>query len=272
MDSAIGVIDSGIGGLTVVDEIMKQLPKEKVIYIGDTLRCPYGSKSREEVERNVWEIVDIIIDMDIKLLVVACNTATAFVFGQLKERLDIPVIGVINPGSRAAIKVTANKKIGIIGTQGTIESNAYSSTLKGIDPTLAVYPLACPLFAPMIESGKTQGADVERIVRDTLSPLTDTEIDTLVLGCTHYPLITEIIQNVVGQKVTIVSSSEETVQEIGAVLEINNLLNFTGRHNQGHEFYVTGDLDMFANATRNMFMRHLNDIKKIEIKEEAVNS
>ncbi|MHA6252096.1 glutamate racemase [Oceanobacillus sp. CAU 1775] len=252
MDRPIGVIDSGVGGLTVAYELMRQLPKEELIYLGDTKRCPYGPRTEEEVRTFTWEMVNFLLEKNIKLLVIACNTATAFTIDELKENLNIPVIGVINPGSRAAIKVTSNEHIGVIGTEGTIKSGAYPEALKNINSRLHVELLACPLFVPLVEQGNFSSEQTRQIVEETLKPLKRTNIDTLILGCTHYPLLKEVIQEVVGDEVNVISSSEETARETSTVLEIKKLLN-TKELPLHHTFYTTGGVDVFKQIAEKIF-------------------
>ena len=253
MKRPIGVIDSGVGGLTVMHELMRQLPREKLIYLGDTKRCPYGPRSKEEVRKFTWEMVDFLLEKNIKLLVIACNTATAFALDDLTEKLDIPVIGVINPGSRAAIKATKNSHIGVIGTEGTINSGAYPEALKRINPNLHITALACPLFVPLVERGIFSGHVVEKVVEQSLQPLKDNnQMDTLILGCTHYPLLRPVIQKVVGGSVTVISSSEETARETSAILEIKQMQNKTDEK-PVHEIYSTGEIGRFNQIANNIF-------------------
>lgn len=253
MQRPIGVIDSGVGGLTVLREMMRQLPREKLIYLGDTKRCPYGPRSKEEVREFTWEMVNFLIEKDIKLLVIACNTATAFTIDDLKEKLDIPVIGVIQPGARAAIKATENQHIGIIGTEGTVKSRAYPDALQLINPELSVEALACPAFVPIVEKGVFSGKEVQRVVEDSLQPLKQNKkLDTLILGCTHYPLLREVIQKVIGNKVTVISSSEETAREASTILEIKQLQNEL-EYAPVHEIYSTGDMALFNRIANKIF-------------------
>jgi|SRR5690625_884270 len=253
MDQAIGVIDSGVGGLTVAQELMRQLPKEKLIYLGDTKRCPYGPRTKEEVQKFTWEMVDFLMNKEIKTLVVACNTATAFTLPILRKKLDIPVIGVIKPGARAAIKSTQNRHIGVIGTEGTIRSHAYENALKRLHTDIHVNSLACPALVPMVEQGVFSGEHAKKVVTQSLAEMkTNNHIDTLILGCTHYPLIKETIQEVIGDHVTIVSSSEETARETSTILDVHDLL-YKGEKSPHHEFYMTGDLEMFTNISKQIF-------------------
>ncbi|WP_337019981.1 glutamate racemase [Oceanobacillus massiliensis] len=274
MDRAIGVIDSGVGGLTVAHELMRQLPKEKLIYLGDTARCPYGPRSKEEVQKYTWEMVDFLLTKDIKMLVIACNTATAFTLDDLKEKLDIPVIGVIQPGARAAINFTKNNQVGIIGTEGTVRSGAYSYALKKIKTDIHVTALACPLFVPMVEKGILSGEHAFDVISDSLLPLKKhNEMDTLILGCTHYPLLKDTIQKVIGEKVTVISSSEETARETSAILDVHHLLN-KAELPPVHEFYATGDLNIFIEISRSIFKEanfHMLTIKKANITPNQVS-
>lgn len=245
MKQAIGVIDSGIGGLTVVSELMRQLPKERLIYLGDTLRCPYGPRPAEEIKQFTWDMVHFLMKKNIKLLVIACNTATAYTLKELQETLDIPVIGVIQPGARAAINATNNNRIGIIGTDGTIRSEAYSNALHTINDQIEVNSTACPSFVPMVENGIQSGPEAYETVEKSLRLIKEgIDIDTLVLGCTHYPLIKDVIQDVLGDDIELISSSEETARETSAILELHQLLN----QEEGpveHQFYTTGVLETF---------------------------
>lgn len=250
MDQPIGVIDSGVGGLTVASELMRQLPKEQLIYLGDTLRCPYGPRPKEEVIQYTLEMVDFLMKKNIKLLVIACNTATAFTLDLLREKLTIPVIGVIQPGARAAIKTTQNMKIGVIGTEGTITSKSYPDALHSIHSDINVYDLACPRFVPMVEKGVLTGEEAFRVVEESLQPLKSEKIiDTLILGCTHYPLLKDTIQSVMGEEVTVISSGEETAREVSAILGYQALL-YEGERPPKHVFYTTGSSKVFAHIAK----------------------
>lgn len=260
MERAIGVIDSGVGGLTVAHELMRQLPKETLIYIGDTKRCPYGSRTEKEVQQFTWEMVDFLLTKKIKTLVVACNTATAFTLQELQQKLNIPVIGVIQPGARAAIKMTMNNHIGVIGTKGTVKSKAYEIALNKVKTNITVEALACPKFVPMVERGMLSGDKAEEIVKESLVPLqSKTDMDTLILGCTHYPLIKKTIQKVVGESVTIVSSSEETARETSTILDVHGLL-YRGQLKETHEFYTTGNLELFTKIANDIFNQEFTGV------------
>ena len=244
MKRPIGMLDSGVGGLTVVRELMRQLPKEKIIYIGDTLRCPYGPRPFEEVRKFTWELVRFLLTYNIKMLVIACNTATAVVLDALQRSLDIPVVGVIAPGTRAALKVTRSKRIGVIGTKGTIHSDAYQKSLKMIDNYVYVKSVACPDFVPIVERGDFHKKQTFEIVKKNLLPFQFEEIDTLILGCTHYPLLQKQIQKAMGRRVTLINSGEETGRELSTILQYSNLLNIYALEGK-HKFFTTGDAAMF---------------------------
>lgn len=270
MNRPIGVIDSGVGGLTVVHELMRQLPNEELIYVGDTLRCPYGPRPSEEVKQFTFELVQFLLTKNVKMIVIACNTATAFALEDLKKELSIPIIGVIQPGARAAIKNTENNKIGIIGTEGTVSSGAYPQALKQINRNLDVTSLACPHFVPMVEKGITSGKEAYQVVEQSLKPLKQSSnIDTLVLGCTHYPLLEDVIQDVMGD-VKIISSGEETARETSVILELENLLCITPRTPK-HTFYTTGDLEVFQQISYSIFNKTIDDLKNLTIEKVSLS-
>lgn len=248
MNHGIGVIDSGVGGLTVVREIMRQLPQEKIYYFGDTARCPYGPRPFEQVRTFTLQMIDYLMRHHIKALVIACNTATAVVLEELSQVASIPVIGVIDPGARTAIKETISGKIGVIGTIGTIQSGAYEKALTRINPNVQVYSHACPDFVPLVESGITDRDQAYEIVKNSLEPLKDKPIDSLILGCTHYPLLSDLIAEVMGKEVALISSAEETARELSVVLDYRGLL--ADRKNNGkpdHQFFVSGRSTVMEN-------------------------
>lgn len=270
MERSIGVIDSGVGGLTVVNEIMRQLPNERIIYLGDTKRCPYGSRDESEIKLFTYSMVKEIMTYDLKILVIACNTATAYTLKTLRQELDIPVVGVIRPGSRAAISVTETKKIGVIGTEATIKSRAYEYSLKEINKELEVQRLACPTFVPMIESGEYLKVNIVKQLEHALKPLKENKmIDTLVLGCTHYPLIADEIAKVFDEKIHVISSSEETAREVSVILDQHNLLNKNAK--SIHLFLMTGNKNNFELIYENIFDTTLSDYSDVEIKQIELN-
>lgn len=241
LNSPIGVIDSGVGGLTVAKEIIRQLPNEKIVYLGDNARCPYGPRPMEQVRSFTWEMTKYLVEnKKIKMLVIACNTATAAVYEEIKNKLPIPVIGVIHPGARAAIKTTQTGHIGIIGTIGTIQSGAYREALHLIDSQITITDHACPAFVPLVESGNIDSAETYKVVKETLAPImNDRRMDTLILGCTHYPILRKVIQHTVGDRIQLIDSAEETAQEVSTLLYYKELIQ-KEIETPHHEFYTTG--------------------------------
>jgi glutamate racemase len=258
------VIDSGVGGLTVAKEIMRQLPNEEIIYLGDTARCPYGPRPTKEVKKFTWELTSFLLKKEIKMLVIACNTATAAVLDEIRQELTIPVLGVINPGARAAIKTTRNYRVGIIGTVGTVKSGAYEKALKSLNSRLYVQSLACPKFVPLVESGEYSGAIAEKIVDEALIPLLNQNLDTLILGCTHYPLLEPLIKKVMGDSVNVISSGDETAREISAILQYNGLLSLN-ENEPKHEFFTTGSTTIFSKIASQWLERPVDHVKQIKL-------
>lgn len=240
MNNGIGVIDSGVGGLTVVKEIMRQLPQETVYYFGDTARCPYGPRPSEEVRTFTLQMIAYLARFQIKALVIACNTATAVVLPEVMKLAPIPVIGVIDPGARTAIKETKTGIIGVIGTVGTIQSGAYEKALKRINPHVEVYSYACPKLVPLVESGIKDRQLALEIVRESLESFKGKPIDTLILGCTHYPLLADLIAEVMGEEVKLINSAEETARELSVVLDYRKQLAEQREDKSLHKFFVSG--------------------------------
>ena len=214
----VGVFDSGIGGLTVAHEIIRQLPHERLIYFGDTARVPYGPKSPDTVRRYSREIASFLQGEGVKAIVVACNTATAHALPVLREELPLPVIGVVEPGARAAMRATRSGHVGVIGTAGTVKSGAYERAIRDIDPDVRITARACPLFVPLIEEGWVDSEVTRLVAREYLEPLAEAGVDTLVLGCTHYPLLKPLIAEVMGPDVRLIDSAAETAAEAARVL------------------------------------------------------
>jgi len=256
--SSIGVFDSGIGGLTVLREITRLLPNENTVYLGDTARVPYGSKSRETIERYSFEIAAFLLKHDIKMLVAACNTASAFAVPRLKTGLKIPVTGVIEPGARAAAGASKAGRIGVIGTEGTIKSSAYTTAIKAVKPGAETFVQACPLFVPLVEEGWAGDEVTEMVARRYLAGFKDARIDTLVLGCTHYPLLKETIASVMGAGVTLIDSAASTALEVKKILTQENLLNDGGSPGE-HRFFVTDSPERFMTVGRRFFGENLID-------------
>lgn len=219
----IGVFDSGLGGLTVAHAIMRQLPGESLVYFGDTARVPYGPKSPETVRRYSHEIAAFLIAEGVKAIVVACNTATAHALPMLQAELDVPVIGVVGPGARAAVRATRTGHVGVIATEGTIRSGAYVRAIHAESPGIRVTALACPLFVPLVEEGWMESEATRLIAAEYLAPLVREQVDTLVLGCTHYPLLKRVIGETIGRPVRLIDSAEETAADTRRMLRENGL-------------------------------------------------
>ena len=215
----IGLFDSGVGGLTVLREVAKQLPKESTVYFGDTARVPYGSKSRDVIIRFSLEIGQFLMQEKVKMIVVACNTASAFALQTLRSRFDVPIIGVIEPGAVAAISATQTGRVGVIGTEGTIESQAYTEAIHQLKSSIHVFGQACPLIVPLVEEGWLNKPVALDIVKEYLMPLLENDIDSLVLGCTHYPLLKNLLALVAGPHVRLIDSAEETARAVGRRLK-----------------------------------------------------
>jgi glutamate racemase len=240
----IAILDSGVGGLTVVKEVLRQLPREKIIYFGDTARTPYGPRSSEEIVSFTKEIVTYLIQYRPKMIVIACNTATAAALDDIRQLVEVPVVGVINPGARAALSRTVTGCIGVIGTEGTINSGAYERALVKLAPDVKVISEACPRFVPLVEKGNFRSAETYETVRQSIGHLRDYPIDTLILGCTHYPFLTEVISRVMGQEVVLISSADETAREVRLILQEREALT-DGLEQPVHQFFCSGDSRMF---------------------------
>lgn len=261
-DSAIGVFDSGIGGLTVLHQIIDALPRESTVYLGDTARAPYGTKSVETVLRYSFENSAFLVDKGVKIVVVACNTSTAIALKQLKERLSIPVIGVIEPGVRRALKTTKNRKVGVIGTEATIQSRAYTHALKAVNPAIEVYSRACPLFVPLVEEGWIDNEVVEVTAKAYLQGFKQSGIDTLILGCTHYPLLKKAIRKFMGRSVRLVDSAEETAKAVETVLKRTSIMKKNGKGT--HSFFVTDAPERFIKVGRRFLGERVESAVRIE--------
>ena len=250
MSSApIGIFDSGVGGLTVARAILDQLPNESTLYIGDTARGPYGPRPLAEVRDFALETLDFLVEQGVKALVIACNTASAAMLRDARERYSIPVIEVIQPAVRRAVAATRSGRVGVIGTRATIESRAYLDAFAAA-PQLAIESIACPLFVEYVERGETSGEAITNVAREYLKPMIDADIDTLVLGCTHYPLLTGVISYVMGNGVSLVSSAEETAKDLYRVLVENDLLRGSSEKPSTHKFLATGDARAFESLAR----------------------
>ena len=262
--SPIGVFDSGIGGLTVVREIVKLLPHENLIYLGDTARVPYGTKSSKTVITYSQSNASFLLSKGIKLLVVACNTASAVALPSLRWDLRIPIIGVTEPGARRAVRATKTGRVGVIGTPSTVKSNAYKKAMENIAPEVSVYSKACPLFVPLAEEGWTDGEIAELAARRYLEGFKGSEIDVLILGCTHYPLLKKTIQKVMGDDITLVDSAEETALEIKRVLEENGMAN-RGPGVAKREFYLTDVSETFISIAGRFLGEDIGEIQQVDL-------
>ena len=259
-NAPIGIFDSGVGGLTVARAIIDQLPNESTIYIGDTARGPYGPRKLAEVREFSLEILDFLVKRGCKAIVIACNTASSAMLRDARERYSIPVIEVIQPAARRAVAATRSGKVGVIGTNATIESKSYLDAFAAA-PQLEITSKACPRFVEYVERGETSGAEITAIAREYLKPMLDAKIDTLVLGCTHYPLLTGVISYVMGEGVTLVSSAEETAKDLYRVLIENNLLREPSNTAPTHEFLATGDANQFEGLARRFLGPEVTRVK-----------
>lgn len=259
----IGVFDSGAGGLTVLQEIHRQLPHESTIYLGDTARCPYGPRPLEQVRQFAFQIMRFFQKRDVKLVVVACNTATAAALNDMRKEFPLPVVGVIRPGAEAGALASRNRKIGVVATAGTIQSRSYFDNLKDINPAAEVWEQACPEWVDLVEAGKALAPDAVPVLRQYLDPLVDKGIDTLILGCTHYPLLREPVEALVGPDVTVVDSASTTASATRLIVEVNRLDNDSSA--TFHELYSTSPSQHFATIAERMFGAELPEVRQVRL-------
>ncbi|MFW9603946.1 MAG: glutamate racemase [Trichlorobacter sp.] len=263
---AIGIFDSGVGGLTVLRELMKVLPQEDTIYFGDTARVPYGTKSPDTVIRYAREIATFLTRRDIKLLVVACNTASAVALPALQEQLSIPVVGVIEPGATRAVEATRSGKIGVIGTSGTIRSSAYTRAIKRLNPEVEVLATPCPIFVPLAEEGWVDNDIAYRTAELYLHDLQEAGVDTLVLGCTHYPLLKKVIGTIMGPDVVLVDSAEETARTVAAILAEQDMLRPV-TESGNHHYFVTDVPAGFIRVGNRFLGGKLGDVYQVSLED-----
>ncbi len=268
-DLPIGVFDSGVGGLTVAREIMRQIPNERIIYFGDTARVPYGSKSRETVTKYASQIVRFLKQQKVKAIVVACNTASAYALDRLEEETDIPMLGVVKPGAKTAVAATRNGKIGVIATEGTIGSQIYTRYIEELNKGVEVLGKACPLFVPLVEEGLLEDPVTDEIAQRYLSSLKNCGIDTLILGCTHYPLIRSTLGRVMGEEVTLVNPAYETARELKELLGKKELLcpRKPALGTNQYRFFVSDGAEKFQHFANSIFKYGILSAKQINIEE-----
>jgi glutamate racemase len=260
----LGIFDSGVGGLTVVRAVLDLLPLEPVIYFGDTARSPYGPRPLREIREFAREIATYLLSRDVKMLVVACNSIEVAAISDLTEQADVPVVGVIEPGVRGALRATRNGRIGVIGTEATIATREYERALRDADGDVELLSRACPAFVPHVESGDTTSGELLAIAREYLAPLKDAGVDTVILGCTHYPLLSGLISHVMGPDVILVSSAEETARDVYGLLLREGLLREDGRA-PSHEFLCSGDATSFRELGARFLGPEVSDVRPVEV-------
>ncbi len=263
----IGVFDSGVGGLTVAKEIMAQIPNERIVYFGDTARVPYGSKSKATITKFTKQIIRFLMTQNVKALVIACNTMSAYAIDEVEKEVALPVIGVVKPGARVAVSQTNNKRIGVIATEGTIGSGMYERFITNVNPSVEVFGKACPLFCPLVEEGMLDDPVTDEIARRYLKELMDKDIDTLIMGCTHYPLLAPALKRLVGDKVRLVNPAYETARELKEMLKKEDLLNDADPDGgvKEHEFYVSDLADKFTQFAAKILDNNMITTEKVDI-------
>ena len=269
--SPIGIFDSGIGGLTVLKEIGREIPSEDIVYFGDTAHLPYGTKSKETITKFSMDNIRFLQSFDVKMVIVACNTASSLSLEAVKEKFPMPIIGVIEPGARQALTQTKNGRIGIIGTKATIGSGSYESSLKRLDPRAKVYSQACPLFVPFVEEGWLEGEIVSKVARIYLEGLKSFGIDTLILGCTHYPLLAKVIGEIMGDKVKLVNSAEETAKEAKKLMTNLQIESPAKKTEPSVRFYVSDEPEQFRALGERFLGRSIQSVAKVGDHLEAVD-
>lgn len=264
MNNPIGVFDSGVGGLTVARELMRQLPNEDLVYFGDTARVPYGSKSKKTVLKYSRQIVRFLRTKDVKAIVVACNTASALALDEIAAEIDIPIIGVVKPGAKMAVETTKTGNVGVIGTESTIKSGIYNEYIRELNPEITVVSKACPLFVPLVEEGLIEDRVTDDIVSRYLQEMKEYRVDALVLGCTHYPLIRNTIKRFVGDSVHLVNPAFETAKSLKELLTEQGILNMD-KHKPEYEYYVSDGVDKFISFADSVLPCHVTDTRVVDI-------
>ena len=264
----IGVFDSGVGGLTVAREIMRNLPKEDIVYFGDTARVPYGSKSKDNIIRYSRQIINFLKTKGVKAIVIACNTASALALDEMKKEFDLPIIGVVEPGARAALAVTKTQKVGVIGTEATVRSSMYEKIIQETNSKAEVIAKACPLFVPLVEEGFKKHPVTEQIIDYYLASFKETDIDALILGCTHYPLLRSKIREYVGEKIELINPAYETAMDLKQLLKEMDMENpdIEGDHGS-YSFYVSDAADKFKQFANSILPYDIETTRQINIEE-----
>lgn len=265
MSRPIGIFDSGIGGLTVLREVQKELPGESFVYFGDTARVPYGGKSKETISRFSVENTQFLQSLDVKLVIVACHTASSLALDTLKTKFTLPLVGMIEPAARKALALTRNKQIGVIGTKATVASGAYEYALKQIDASAKVFSTACPLFVPLVEEGWVQGEIAQKTAKFYLEPLKDFGIDTLILGCTHYPLLAGLIEEVMGSGVKLINPARETADETRTMIGRLGLISKGTGAPEAPRFFVSDEPEHFRQLGEKFFGQAIGSVVKVAL-------
>lgn len=264
-DRPIGVFDSGVGGLTVVRVLFEKLPSEKVVYLGDTAHVPYGSRTVEELQIFAGQIARFLVSQGAKMIVAACNTSSAVSLEYLKENFAVPIIGVIEPGVQRALQITRNGRVGVIATETTIKSQAFPQVAEQINPQVKVFGQACPQLVPLVEAGRLDDGETERVCREYLEPLRAAGVDTLILGCTHYPFLVPVIQRLMGEAVTLVDPAQETVAVVAKTLKARGQLSQQRAGCLDHRFYSTGRADSFLQVGQRMVGDLINQVDQVNL-------
>lgn len=259
---AIGVFDSGVGGLTVLHECLVNLPHEDFIYLGDTGNFPYGPKPLAEVRSLAFWATEFLVKQDVKLIIVACNSAAAAALPQLQASFATPIVGVVIPGARAAMQATRNRRVGVLATEATVRSNEYQRALQTLDAGLEVFPVACPRLAPLIQKGEVASEETEAAAREYVASIKEVEADTVILGCTHYPLITPMLRRLLGPRVSLINSAEETVGEVSEIIERKGISNDTEREGD-YRFYSTGDVEEFRTVGARFLQLPIREVEQL---------
>jgi len=265
-NNAIGLFDSGFGGLSLVKEVFERLPNEEIIYFADTMRCPYGVRPFAEVRQFVFEIIEFLERKDVKMIVIACNTATAVGLKAARARFSMPIIGVIEPGAEAAVKASKNNRIGVIATEGTIRSKAYEASIKSLNSDALIFSRGCQPFVEFVEKGITKGKEVKEIAIQCLSPLMKEDIDTLILGCTHFSFLRDVIQKVTGERVTIVDPAFRTVQNMRDILQSHNLYRIK-KERFTPQFFTTGNIETFRMIGERLLGKSINNLRHVDLQK-----